>query len=1420
MRKRIGSLLLSLALCLSLLPAATASAYDDYYDGYYGSGHTHYLCGAGSSSYDYAYGSCTCSPEEKAKTNFTTELTQRDSTLTKGGAAWSATDSNYVLENGTYYLASNLTLEHGILITGNVTLCLNGHSITCNAGADTSNPVPVITVSETGRFTLTNCQTYWEDYKITHTEGKYGCGVYNKGTFNMYGGTISGNTAVKGGGVYNERIFNLYGGKISDNKAVGNESTFNNGEGGGVYNGDPLTVDTTAAFTMYGGTISGNTAGYYGGGVYNKGTFKISGGTISGNSAAQGGGVYSYGIGTIFTMSGGVIGGTKENSVNTAEYYGGGVSNQSDSTFTMSGGLIAGNKVTDSGIGAGGGVFNNATFTMSGGKIGGSEAGKNTSANLGGGVYTSGTFTMSGSAEVSYNTAASKGGGVYNNRNTFSLTDGSITNNTAATGGGVYCDRSDNKTGDVTLSGKARIANNHAGDANSNLYLLENGTVVASGLTAGAGIGVSTAVDVASSQLNVQVTSDTVSANYFISDNTTYITQIAGSNGTGYIVLTQRSASTTHNHSCVCGATHVRSNGHDTEEKLTNWVGISDLNLITGAGNYYLTDDVTLTEAIAYDSGSYCGWKVPDGVVLCLNGKNITMQNPDDLVYESGKAKNADAILVTGRFTLTDCTSAQGKITHATDKIGRGITVLGGTLDMYGGQITGNTTTEYGTGGGVRVEGAEDAASSATFNLYGGSINGNQSGYGGGVYVSRVVWEGASQFNMYGGSISGNTSTVTDETSSYGIGGGVCVSWTAAFKMTGGSITDNTAKFDGAGVYLSALAKSYANETGEQRTAKFEVSGSPNITGNKANNADNNVYLDTDTQTNTYSGFTNTVDASITILEGLSDNAKIGVTAKKAPTLGNRVLAATGATTNENYSSIFTSDNASYEVQNRNDGTLRLAVKGDSSADSSHVHSWTYSIKEGTTNTIVATCNADGCLNPNGGSVTITAPEHKTYGDGKSAEAQLTKANWQGENVDVNSITYGKQDGTPLTVAPTEVGEYKASITVEEQTAFVKYQITDGSAPSKQDQQPLTLTASKDTIAVDDKLSLTVTGGSTNGAVTYQFTAGTGKARITDNVLTAEQVGTVTVTATKDGNDQYNDVTSNAITITITEKSGGTTPSQPGGSTGGSSGGGGGSGTYTITAPAKTDNGAVSTNVKSAKQGDTVTVTVTPDKGYTLETLTVLDRNGKEIKLTDKGDGKYTFTMPASKVEVKVTFTDDNTMLNFFVDVKADDYFYDAVLWAAQNGITAGTDAVHFSPSASCTRAQIVTFLWRAAGSPEPKNAGSFADVSADSYYAKAVAWAVENGITGGTGDGKFSPNATCTREQAVTFLYRASSSPAVSGGSAFSDVAASAYYADAVAWAEQNGVTGGIGGGLFGSGSDCTRAQIVTFLYRAYQGK
>ena len=259
--------------------------------------------------------------------------------------------------------------------------------------------------------------------------------------------------------------------------------------------------------------------------------------------------------------------------------------------------------------------------------------------------------------------------------------------------------------------------------------------------------------------------------------------------------------------------------------------------------------------------------------------------------------------------------------------------------------------------------------------------------------------------------------------------------------------------------------------------------------------------------------------------------------------------------------------------------------------------------------------------------------------------------------------------------------------------------------------------------------------------------------------------------------------------------------------------------TYSVSTPSKTKNGSVTVSPKSASKGDTVTVTVKPDSGYVLETLTVTDKNGNELTLKDKGNGKYTFTMPAGKVEVKATFMEDNSMQNFFYDVPNNAYYYEAVKWAQEKGITGGIGNGLFGPNQPCTRAQIVTFLWRAAGSPEPKAMSSFADVSTDAYYAKAVAWAVENGITTGTGDGKFSPDATCTRAQSVTFLFRAIGK-LVDSKAEFSDVLTDSYYANAVAWAVENGVTNGIGDGLFGPDNSCTRAQIVTFLFRAYQGK
>ena len=251
-------------------------------------------------------------------------------------------------------------------------------------------------------------------------------------------------------------------------------------------------------------------------------------------------------------------------------------------------------------------------------------------------------------------------------------------------------------------------------------------------------------------------------------------------------------------------------------------------------------------------------------------------------------------------------------------------------------------------------------------------------------------------------------------------------------------------------------------------------------------------------------------------------------------------------------------------------------------------------------------------------------------------------------------------------------------------------------------------------------------------------------------------------------------------------------------------------------------HGSVTVSPKSASKGSTVTVTVTPDKGYALETLAITDKNGSALNLTDQGGGQYTFTMPSSPVTVAATFMDDNTMLNFFVDVPAGAYYYDAVLWAAEGGIVTGTDAVHFSPDASCTRAQLVTFLWRAAGSPVVNYAMNFNDVDGGAYYAEAVRWAASLGIAGGYGDGRFGTNDFVTRAQVVTMLYRfakAQGMDTTQGGMAireFDDFdAVPAYALEAMDWAVNAGVLKGDNNRLLPQ-DNCTRAQIVTMLYRA----
>lgn len=254
---------------------------------------------------------------------------------------------------------------------------------------------------------------------------------------------------------------------------------------------------------------------------------------------------------------------------------------------------------------------------------------------------------------------------------------------------------------------------------------------------------------------------------------------------------------------------------------------------------------------------------------------------------------------------------------------------------------------------------------------------------------------------------------------------------------------------------------------------------------------------------------------------------------------------------------------------------------------------------------------------------------------------------------------------------------------------------------------------------------------------------------------------------------------------------------------------------YAITVPSDLANGSISVSPRRASKGTTVTITVTPDEGYVLASLTVRDGNGNEIAITKTAENKYTFKMPAGRVSIGAAFNLADIEFIDFVDVLPGAFYYDAVRWAVENGITTGTTDTTFSPELGVSRAEAVTFLWRAAGSPEPQSTEHpFTDLDSSAYYYKAVLWAVETGVTKGTSADTFSPEQTVNRAQLVTFLARAGKGEST-GSSSFTDVKDSDYFAQPVAWAEQNGVTKGVGGGKFGPDADCTRAQLVTMLYR-----
>lgn len=444
-------------------------------------------------------------------------------------------------------------------------------------------------------------------------------------------------------------------------------------------------------------------------------------------------------------------------------------------------------------------------------------------------------------------------------------------------------------------------------------------------------------------------------------------------------------------------------------------------------------------------------------------------------------------------------------------------------------------------------------------------------------------------------------------------------------------------------------------------------------------------------------------------------------------------------------------------------------------------------------------------------SVTL-APETLSIEEGKTAglTATISPANasdqqfsWDVEDTEIASV-YGYTSETK-TVTALKKGQTQITVTVDGQTASCTVTVT----PRTISVESITLNKTQLSLVkgATETLTATVLPTTATDKTVIWESSDTAVATVKDGIVTAVAAGNATITA-KAGEK----TATCAVTVTNPSNSG-------------SSSGGGGSSTprYAVTVPDKTENGSLSVTPKNAKKGSDVTITATPDKGYEVDEIVAKDANGNKLTLKDNGDGTYTFTMPASKVTVTAAFAEKKAEPivpeKLFADVSADDYYYEAVKWASESGVTGGIGENLFGAKLPCTRAQIVTFLWRAAGSPEPKGMSGFVDVSADAYYAKAVAWAVEEGIVSGTSATTFSPDAVCTRAQSVAFLYRAFGEK-VNKAAGFSDVSADAYYADAVAWAVENGVASGIGGGLFAPDQDCARGQIVAFLYRAYQNK
>ena len=1420
MKKRILSCLMALALCLTLLPATAQAAEEDT--------HTHCLCGKSG-----------CTEADRVEIAFSKWLTSdREQTSNSwrldcgnvGDTTGNRVDSengngNWVLEDGRYYLRtgvenytkySEVKIDRTIVIRGDVTICLNGQTLESSA-----KDQPVFLVEADSTLTLTDCKGNMG--KVKHTSDGSGSGVKveSGGTFNMYGGTITGNTTTqRGGGVCvtgTNSKFNMYGGTITDNTATKG--------GGGVYvSGGTFTMNGNASVTSNRATDRDNGTG---GGVYVvDGTFTMNdNASITGNTATStdgGVGVYTTSTTATFTMNGGTISGNTATNGGVGVYGTGSAFATNGSAFIMNGGAISGNTATNNG----GGVYvsKSGTFEMhNSASVTGNTASDNTAdQGNGGGVYVySGTFEMNDTASVSGNTATNSksenttyGGGVYVSSNgTFNMNGEatSVSNNKATNGGGVYV----SKSGTFNMNGNASIKSNTGngvcvgeratftvssaptvtgntvkntvGNAASNVYLNggANITIGKNGLTDGASIGVTKKKGVDNGVIAKNVSTD-YSGKFFSDDKTREVKY-----KDNQLVLAEKDTSAeTHTH-CLCGKTHTAIGDHQTEQEVTfatelkmengklmkggrEWIksmvnradgGREQRGYVLSQGEYYLYGDITLSDAAILINGD---------VKLCLNGHTIDRANKtggiDYVIWVLGNDK--------AHLTLTDCVGG-GTIKGGGNG---GVDIFGFcTLDMFGGTITGNTNRGVGVG------------QFGEFNMYGGKITGNSAGFGGGVYNGGTV-------NMYGGEVS-----------------------------------DNTASNKGGGVYMEASVGNYQGGI-------LNVSGAAKITDNTVKGVANNVYLP--------SGKT------IAIGTG-SLSGTIGVTTEPKPAAGKPVKVIADTKGNAGLTTHVVSDDNAYETAVQG-STIVLQVVGDGGTTPAGKPAPKYTpptaktglVYNGTAQVLISESHVEGGMMqyrldngayspdlPTATNAGIYTVYYKVVGDAshndvaeKSLKVTIAKASLSGTPAYTLITSIGKtladanltagdikpengqikwvdENGVELAVS-TEVKAntaYRWKFTPDDTSNYEELTgsitlypaSTDGGGSSgggggsssdrdSSDSNPIIKTETKN----NPDGSTTKTETRRDGSVTQTTTGkdgGTSKTEtkpngssVTENKAADGSTGTVktdkngqTTAETKVSAKAVEDAKRNgeAVKAPVEVKASRDSSTAP---------------VVKVELPRNSGETKVEIPVSNVKSG-TVAVLVHPDGTEEILKNSIPTEDGIQLTV----DGNAT---------VKIV---DNS--KGFIDTR-NHWAEDAIDFVSARGLVNGMSDTIYAPNNSTTRAQLWTILARQ----------NDADLTGGSvWYEKAQNWAKDKGVSDGA-----NPNAAINRAQMVTMLWRAVGQPAPATAATFTDVSADAYYADAVSWAVENGITTGIGNGRFDPTGACTRAQIAAFLTRLYAEK